>query len=128
MKIEVNVEKMNEVVKEFFWLAWKASGKELGMGVFQAHPTATKEEVYENVVTAGDYCGGFNRPAGHLYADYVFGRMLKVGLIIIDPSSVLSTCTLEVKDVPPKKDYQGWSKVYSTYEDLLRAAIKEVGA
>lgn len=109
------------VVEEAFWLAWKACGRTSGMGFLQNRPEATKEQVIGNIMQSGDYPGGdigLARP-GNVYADYVFGRMMKVGLKW-DNTSV--TC----RDDEPAADYQAWCRVYPTFRALVEAAIASI--
>lgn len=118
MKIETK--NAAEVVKEAFWIAYQACGGPLGMGVFQARSGATKEDVWNNVQNAGDYSGCFRKQeANDAYGDYVFGRMMKLGLKW-DESSV--TC----RDEAPRHDYQAWCNKYPTYQSLVEAAIKNI--
>lgn len=117
MKIEV--ENPEEVVKEAFWLAWQAAGREEGMGVFKAKSGATRDQVWENVVSSGDYAMSHNKP-GDVYGDYVFGRMLKLG-IKWDAKSVT------VRDSEPRSDYQAWCRKYPSYWSLIEAAVASVG-
>lgn len=110
-----------EVAKEAFWLAWQACGGPLGMGRLQDNAGADKESVWNCVFNKGDYPGGnagpgtANRP-GDVYGDYVFGRMMKLG-IRWDEAGVT------VDDHPPRGDYQSWCRKFPTYEALVRAAI-----
>lgn len=109
-----------EVAKQFFWLAWSAAGGPVGAGVFQDHPTADANDVFANVEASGDYTRNLNRP-GQLYADYVFGRMLKTGLSL-DADSV----TVDDSRIP-RPDYQAWSRKYKSVSDLLAAALDAAG-
>jgi hypothetical protein len=112
-----------EVVKEAMWLGWQTCGREFGMGVFQANPNANKDAVWDCVYNRRDYPGGntmtfsntTNRP-GKVYADYVFGRMMKVGF-------EWDTTSIMFRDEAPRSDYQAWSRKFPNYEALVRAAI-----
>lgn len=117
--MKIQVEKPEEVLKEMFWLAWQACGSPMGMGWLQNRPSATKEDVWNNVANAGDYCANFNRP-GTLNGDYVFGRMMKL-YVRYDNSSI------ELPDGTPRADYQSWCGTYPTYQALYDAAVKNVG-
>jgi hypothetical protein len=110
------------VAKRAFWLAWQACGGPLGMGFLQDNPDATEEDVWANVQSYGDYPATPARGAGEVYGDYVFGRMMKLGLRF-------STDTVGT-DYPdePTPDYQGWCIKYPTHEDLIEAAIADLGA
>jgi hypothetical protein len=107
----------NELVKQFFYLAWKACGGPLGMGYLQDNPTADADRVFDNVKSAGDYPGYFTPCTnGKYYADYVFGRMMKVGLNVLD-NGVITT-----SDYTPTPDYQAWCHEFPTDAALLEAA------
>jgi hypothetical protein len=128
--IPISCRNPEAVVQEAFWLAWQACGGPLGMGVFQDRPGVTKEDVLRNIARRGDYPGlakmeaegrvfPANKP-GEMYADYVFGRMMKLGLRWNE------TAVLVDEDHNPRPDYQGWSRTYPTYEALVREALKNV--
>lgn len=112
-----------ELVKRAFFLAYNACGGSLGMGIFQARTSVTEDQVWQNVLTRGDYGGGFgnDRPE-RPYGDYVFGRMMKMGCEFNE-----SKGTVDISDSPTRWDYQGWSGVYKTYEALFVAAATECG-
>ena len=110
------VESPEAVAKQMMWLAWQACGAPLGMGVLQDAPKATKEDVWQNVITQGDYQGRPPNANGAYYADYVFGRMMKLSLQYDDG-------TIELPDREPTIDYQSWSRKYPTYESLFNAAV-----
>jgi len=116
----ITVKKAEDVAKQFFWLAWKAARSPSGSGWLQNFPEATIENVWENVCTAGDYPGKRLQKDGHLYADYVFGRMLKVGLILNTEQN-----SVEINDCQASPDYQDWSDVFPTVKALLEAAINK---
>lgn len=113
--MEVKCKNPQGVAKQFFWLAWKAAGSPMGMGVFQNRPEATAEQVFANVQTNGDY-PGTAVPSDDMRADYVFGRMLKVGIKIL-PDGVA------IRDDNARPDYQAWACAYPTTKGLLDAAI-----
>lgn len=109
---------MTGVVKEALWLAWNACinpGPPSSMGWFKDRPQATKDEVFGNATTRGDYPAGTGMQEGMLVADYVFGRMMKLYLTIEGNS-------IRVSDSPPTPDYQAWCTTYPTYAALFDAA------
>ncbi len=116
----VQSEKTQDVVKEAFWLAWQACGKTAGMGFLQDRPCATKEDVWSNVYNQADYAMSTNRP-GEVYGDYVFGRMMKLGI-------QYNHDTIVVRDSVPRLDYQAWCRYYATYDTLITTAAENVGA
>ena len=114
MRIEVR--NAEAVAKEALWLAWQACGSPAGMGWLQNRPDATREDVWANAVSSGDYPlrladGTPNR----VYADYVFGRMMKLPL-------ELGEGFVAVPDSEPRADYQSWCRKYPTYAALVAAA------
>lgn len=79
-KIVVEVNSTNEgenvierLAKRIFFLAYNASSV-MGMGVLQARDSVSEDDVWRHIV--GDR---FQSKAGSPYADYVYGRMMKVG-------------------------------------------------
>ena len=89
------------------------------MGILQARSSVTEEQVFQNVASNGDYA--FNpRTSDDLYADYVFGKMMKVGF-------KAKGKTVEISDNPPSIDYQAWCRIYPTTLALLEAAEKAAG-
>jgi len=107
------------VAKRAFFLAWSACGGPLGMGWLQNTPNAGEEDVWQNIQEAGDYPGRNPVESGKAYADYVFGRMMKLGLKF-DRDSVT------VQDNAPTRDYQAWCCRYTTYEALVEAALASI--
>ena len=122
MKVTFTCKNSKEVAKEALWLAWKACGVVTGMGVFQDNPGATKEDVLKNVLSAGDYPGApqGRKSEGYYYADYVFGRMMKLSYIVERKG-------ISYRDAPLRRDYESWCVVYPTYEALFLAAIESLG-
>ena len=105
-----------EVVKEACWLAWNACGSPQGMGFFRSKPTASKDDVWNNIQTAGDYPGRGPNAQKSVHADYVFGRMMKLRLEWDEDG-------IEIPNTEPQMNYQSWCCVYPTYEALIQAAI-----
>lgn len=117
MKFKLVSGDSNELVKQFFYLAWRACGGPLGMGWLQDNPNADADKVFDNVKSAGDYPGNFTRcKYGEYYADYVFGRMMKVGIAVLDND------VIGISDHPPTPDYEAWCHAFPTHEALLEAA------
>lgn len=105
-----------DYVKDVFWLAWQACGGPLGMGFLRDNPGATREEVWENVRSSGDYAWGDNTD-NNWRADYVFGRMMKFTVELDDDQVTISGSG-------PDPDYQAWSREYPSYQALADAALK----
>jgi len=108
MKIDAALTDMKSVVEEMFWLAYQASHV-VGMGLMQSRNNATKAEI----VLAVRALNG-----NAFYADYVYGRMMKLMLRLSDDGK-----QLEVPDTVPVFDYQSWCFRYPTYKDLFYAAF-----
>lgn len=109
-----------EVCKEAFWLAWNACGGPIGMGILQNRPNATRSDIWEHVT--GQKAGDYVLPKGEKYspyADYLFGRMMKIGFTIHDDG-------IEIRNNDPTPDYQGWCSKFPTTLDLLKAADKNI--
>ena len=112
----VKTDKPVELAKEIFWLAWQACGSPLGMGFLQNYPNATKEDVWNNVVNAGDYPGKAWNKEDNPYADYVFGRRMKFGLSIKSDG-------VDIFERSLRSDYQSWCVTYPTIKDLVDKAV-----
>lgn len=115
------------LVKRIFWLAFQAAGGPVGYGVFQDRPGIDEEAVWSNVQNDGDYnfAGTVPNPFSRSklndwYGDYVFGRMLKLGVQVND-----RTVTLP-EDKYARPDYQGWMRVYPSYSALYQAAVESL--
>ncbi len=124
MKIQTN--QPEAIVKRMFWLAYQACGRAAGMGVWQARSDATEEAVWQNVRLAADYGPGADRimrsnEPGEAYGDYVFGRMMKLGVKWTEHE-------VELRDTEPRADYQSWCRVYPTYDKLAIAALESLTA
>lgn len=108
------------VVKRMFWLAWQACSGPVGMGFLQNNPSATEDEVWGNVKSAGDYIiKSRHSEPNEAYGDYVFGRMMKLGV-------EWDTDGITIPDTTPRVDYQAWSRKYATYDGLAAAAIESL--
>lgn len=112
MELKFGPQHVVPVAKRAFFLAYNAINGTTGLGFLQAKAAVTDEQVWQHV------CHDELRP----YGDYVFGRMMKMGCTIN-----LTEGTIEVRDVPPRHDYQGWSGTYPTYASVFEAAAKELG-
>ena len=120
LTFNTNVEAVNVASRALF-LAYNAAGV-FGMGAFQAQDNKTEQEVFDNVVHKRDYPGREETPDMtncRLYADYVFGRMMKLVITV-------NNNTLEFSDDKPRLDYQSWGSVYKSYDKLFKAAMKEL--
>jgi len=125
---EIEVENdPEEVIKEAFWLAYQAAGSPQGMGVMSAHPNADKNDVWENVINAGDYPGDPNTSEAEFYGDYVFGKMMKLRLYdmsVMDANmfGLGGENAVGFPDVDPKPSYQAWLTHFDNYQHLIQEA------
>lgn len=110
---------LDKLLEQYFWLAYQACGGTAGMGCFQAKFDATPEQVLHNVETDGDYPGA--KSTNRYYGDYVFGRMMKLGIHVEGDRVTLPACE-------PQLSYQAWARVYPTYTALFNAAAEASGA
>ena len=110
------------LVKRMYWLAWQACGGTIGSGFLQDQPGATEDQVWKNVLTNGDYASNPRDKPGKAYGDYVFGRMMKLGVQFDEKNK-----TVTVTNAATAIDYQAWSGQYATYEGLLLSAANELG-
>ncbi len=109
------------VAKRAFWLAWQACGGPRGMGFLQDRPDATEDDVWANARSDQDYPGGRHDKSGSAYGDYVFGRMMKMGLEFTED-------TVSYRDGALRLDYEAWCGKYRDYEALVMAAMEDLGA
>ena len=97
------------VAKQALFMAYNASNV-VGLGVLQEVSGATIDQVWDVA----------SHSPTKLYADYLFGRMMKLGVDILDNK-------IEVRDGANSQDYQSYARVYPTDKDLFEAAMKELG-
>lgn len=118
--MKIQHENAVELAKEMFWLAWQACGGPVGMGTLRDRPGVTKEDIWEQITgqVAGDYLIPQGK-AGEPYGDYVFGRMMKMGLTV-------TADYVEFHDGDIREDYQAWSRKYPSYEALAKHAIENL--
>lgn len=108
-----------QIAKRYFFLAYKASNVG-GLGILQARENVEEDDIWKNVTRAGDYPGNSNRNECIApYADYVFGRMMKVGCKVLENG-------IEVREGSGRLDYQSWAFKYPTFKDLAIAAVKSL--
>ncbi len=113
--IKMFCEQPLEVAKEMFWLAWNARSDVVGIGILQDNPSASREDVWDNVTNDGDYCTSVTKPPGY-YRDYVFGRMIELYLLVENDGVSYPDSKLNVQ-------YQRWAKMYRTYVALFIASL-----
>lgn len=122
MEITVSpADRTESLVHRMFYLAWKSCGGPTGMGVFQDRGGDVSEDlVMTNIIGRGDYPGRPREPSNEPYADYIFGRMMKMSL-------KYSHGKVSWSDRELTSDYQSWCRSYSTYEALAKCAAAELG-
>lgn len=94
------------------FLAYEASAV-VGMGRLQARDGAAEGDLILNLVRP-DAAG-----VGTMYADYVYGRMMKLRINY-------GANFVADNDRPLSLDYQSWARVYPTFDALIAAAIKSL--
>lgn len=112
-----------KVAKRAIYLAWKASSVE-GMGFLRDNPEATEDDVWNNVFNSSDYPGDSKDPRTEgskliISADYVFGRMMKLLLVIVEDG-------VEYRDDVLRMEYESWHVSFRSYPDLLNEAEKSL--
>lgn len=114
-----NHEEALTVAKEAVFLAWRACGGPLGMGVFQDRgPGQSKDAVWNQAYHQLNYASHNGRPED-VHADYVFGRMMKL-YFKVDGTAINHS------DSECRRDYQAWCGKYPTYAELFDAAEQSV--
>lgn len=104
------------VARRAMFLAYEASTL-VGMGHLQARFGVTEADV-SAAMPLDNY--GPNGYTGYtLYADYLFGRMMKLAIHFND-RTIVDECR------PLSLDYQSWARVYPTFDALIAAAIKSL--
>lgn len=125
MKIKLKTEDdAKAVVKRAFFLAYNACGRALGMGLLQARPNVTEDELYDAIIGNHDYtfpgCDPTKQDETDLYADYVFGRMMKLGI-------QRNGCEVEIPDRDEyDPEYHDFAHKYPNATELLTAAVKDL--
>ena len=110
-KVEGN---RDQFIKRLFFLAWQACGGTSGLGFLQARDDADENKVFDNVLRAGDYPGVPHHAPRLISSDYVFGRMMKLNVYLVDDDSIGMYGEW-------RRDYQGFSGKYKTPEELFEA-------
>ena len=119
MNITLNNNQVEIFLQYLFFTAWTACENTSGNGFFQNSPNSSKEGVYNAVVNSTDYPISNNTPT-NIYADYVFGRMMKFG-VKLKPGP--NQTEINIYGSGPTLDYQKWSKKYKSYEALIKATL-----
>lgn len=122
MKFKVEGCASADLVKRAMYMAWTACGGPAGMGFLQDRGAQTEDQVWEAMYNKTDYPCAFdkNQP-GKVYADYVLGRMMKVGF-------KWEGDTVEITGSSQwRRDYQAFCVHFPTARDLLNAAAESLG-
>ena len=112
----IKINNAEAVVKKACFLAYEACGDSSGMGFLQARDAVSEDDVWNNIMSSGDYPGPSHNKPGKVYGDYVFGRMMKIHFEYTADSITYYTGELDV-------EYQGWCLDYPTYLDLINSAV-----
>ena len=121
-----NVGELNDTIRRIFFLAYNACSRASGMGIFQSRESVSETDVWSNVCRRGDYPtteSGITTKngVGDADADYVFGRMMKLTF-----QFDFKKLTITMPDYRADPEYQGWERLYKTYDALVDAATKEL--
>jgi hypothetical protein len=109
------------LAKRMYWLAWKACGPAQGMGVLQERDGVTEDDVWARIRGGGHDNSNETTRLGRLYADYIFGRMMKCDVRVEEGEVCFPS---HADAVTP--DYQDWALTYPTYTDLASAAVADL--
>lgn len=127
MKIRLETTDPEAFVKRAYKLAYDACGGPFGMGILQARGQAGEEDVFRNVISNADYprSGESVRHAeraknGDFYGDYVFGRMMKLGMRIREG-------VVEIWDGNWDREYNAFIGEYPNGEALTKATLISLG-
>jgi len=100
---------VEDFLREMLYIAWKGCEHTTGMGYLQDKPDASKVEVRKA-------CESGTR---QVYADYIFGRMLKLRVILHEVNGNL--VSLEMYDETYQPAYQSFAHIYPTTNDLIHS-------
>jgi len=118
--------KVIDLVRRMFYLAYNACGTTSVLGFLQAQSNASEDDVWNNVMTRGDYPGGsaFSniKKDNEAHGDYVFGRMMKLNVRFDKDAG-----TIEISDRKPDIDYNRWAMKYNSHIDLAKDAASQIG-
>ena len=125
MKIKIigDDNKTKDFLKEVFWLAWNGTGGTSGAGLFQDNPTASKDDIFNNIINKGDYPGGAgprDAKEGKYRADYVFGRCMKMYVTVKENEITIYNSKIDL-------GYQTWGRKYSSYKKLFEEVYEKTG-
>ena len=110
-----------EVIKQMMWLAWKSSSV-FGLGALHDFPSATKDQVWDNVKNSGDYISPSESDGKRYTADYVFGRCMKLTIGIEDEN------TIRISSYLPNDEHQTWARRYPSFDELAAAALRTLSS
>ena len=109
-----------KLAKRIMYLAWKAS-RCLGLGFLQDRGEQNEEEVWASMMGRRDY-GGFlanTNQTGDVYADYVNGRMMKLGIKWSEGEISLNNDNFD-------REYQSFARLYPTAQSLFDKAVESL--
>lgn len=124
MRIKLHSTDPVAFIKRAYKLAYEACGGPFGYGILQARSQASEEDIFKNVCMAGDYpCRHEPDPekTQKFYGDYVFGRMMKLGMRVIDGQ-------VEINDAWGwTPDYNAFAFKYPNAASLAKATLLSLG-
>lgn len=125
-RVKVEGGRAEDLLKRALFIAYNACGAPGGMGVLQAMrlngEAPSEERVWKCIVGREDY-GGFQASKTRIYADYVFGRMMKIGAEIVSEDVLEFGHDL---DGHLRPDYQGFARRFPTIRKLIEQAAEEL--
>lgn len=118
MKIKISGTTNEQFIKRMYFLAYQNS-RVMGLGALRAVSEATEDAIFKNIDDHGDYAMKLGIKKNEYYADYVFGRMMKLGCSIEDDCIIIT-------DKVYAPDYQSFARVYKDASALLNATAQSL--
>lgn len=108
-----------KLAKKILFMAWQASHV-VGMGALQDRgPGLSEDQIWEAASGGRDYGGNRPTKSKQVYADYLFGRMMKLSITWADEEVSLNDNWC--------RDYQSFCGKYPKPCDLFAAAESSMG-
>jgi hypothetical protein len=122
VKIRIIGTDVQTFLKRAFYLLWLACEGTYGEGRKQDNPLADEQEVWENILSRGDYdFPPTDSPKHEIYGDYVFGRRIKWGCIYGD-----GVIRFTYPDPFKSSDHEFW-RDFETNKDIADAVCQALG-
>lgn len=111
MIIKVPTDRLVALLERAAWLAYEASAV-VGMGIFQAQPGITSEQLLSAYPLKDNRHG----------IDYGFGRMMKYRVDFDREKGIIKTSDRDLST-----EYESWHRVYKSYAHLFDTAADQLG-